>query len=464
MSIHGFLADLQERRPGQKLSFLLAFVSIVLYVQIAFFTQRTDTFLLLSCFSVLFIIHLFLTKSILSFNFLIGFGILFRFIFLFSIPNLSDDFYRFFWDGVLINNHINPFLYLPRAVIENQSIIIPALDITLFESLNSPDYFTVYPPVCQFVFWISATLGNGNLRIAIFIMKIFMFLAEIGSILIILKLLKIYGLRREYIYFYIFNPLIIIELVGNIHFEAFLIFFVLLSIYYFQKNNFLLSSIAFALAISSKLTPILMLPFFLKRLKIKRALFFYILVLCIAALTFLPFLGSALINGLASSIGLYFQKFEFNASIFYIIREIGFWVKGWDIIQVASKWLALSTVTIILAVTFLENTKRQNLPGVFIWSLFIYFAFASIIHPWYATPILAFCWFSKYRFPVVWSFTIFLSYAGYTTDGFQEHLWVLLLEYIPVYAVMVYELWKYKDLIMLKNPLPEILAHSKAGA
>jgi len=243
MSIHGFLADLQERRPGQKLSFLLAFVSIVLYVQIAFFTQRTDTFLLLSCFSVLFIIHLFLTKSILSFNFLIGFGILFRFIFLFSIPNLSDDFYRFFWDGVLINNHINPFLYLPRDVIENQSIIIPALDITLFESLNSPDYFTVYPPVCQFVFWISATLGNGNLRIAIFIMKIFMFLAEIGSILIILKLLKIYGLRREYIYFYIFNPLIIIELVGNIHFEVFLIFFVLLSIYYLQKNNFLLSSI-----------------------------------------------------------------------------------------------------------------------------------------------------------------------------------------------------------------------------
>ncbi|MCG8305929.1 MAG: hypothetical protein MI975_00965 [Cytophagales bacterium] len=457
MSIRGFTEDLLNRRPGQKLSFTLAFVSLLLYVQIGYFTQRTDTALLLGSYTLLFALHLWLTKSILSYKFLIGFGILFRFVFLFSIPNLSDDFYRFFWDGILIDNKINPFQYLPREIIENPGIKINALDTKLFESLNSPDYYTVYPPVCQFVCWISAALSNGNIHIAVLLMKVFMFLAELGSIYIVLKLLKIYKLRREYIFFYVFNPLLIIELVGNIHFESFMIFFVLCAVYFLKKRRLFASAFVFALAISSKLIPVLMLPFFLKRLKLKRSIVFYILTLGIAGLTFMPFSGPALLHGMGSSIGLYFQKFEFNASIFYIIREIGFWIKGWDIIQIASKWLALSTVLTILFVSMLENTKKQNLPGTMIWPLFIYFAFASIVHPWYAAPILAFCWFSKFRFPVVWSYTIFLSYAGYTANGFQEQLWVLLVEYILVYGVMIFELIRYKDFIQLKNPWRQIV-------
>lgn len=457
MSFRGFVDEQLDRRPGQKVSFILAFISLGLYVQIAFFTNRTDTSLLLISYSFLFLLHLWLTKSILSFKYLIGFGIVFRLIFLFSIPNLSDDFYRFFWDGILINNQINPFLYLPSEIIENHAISINALNINLLDSLNSPNYYTVYPPMCQFVFWIAADLSNGNIRIAVIVMKLFMFLAEVGSILLILKLLKIHKLRKEYIFFYVLNPLLIIELVGNIHFEAFLIFFVLLSIYFVHEKKVVLGSVAMALAIASKLIPILMLPFFLKRLKFKKSIIFYGLTLGFAAITFLPFFGSALVNGMTSSLGLYFQKFEFNASIFYIVREIGFWVKGWDIIQAASKWLALSTVSVIALLTIFENTNKQTFPGIFIWPLFIYLAFSSIIHPWYITPIVAFSLFSKYRFPLVWSFTIFLSYSGYRVDGFEEQLWVLLTEYLLVYGVMIYELIKYKDLIALKNPINDFI-------
>lgn len=458
MSIQGFTSELFDRRPGQRLSFILAFASVALYIQIAYFTPRTETAILLGSYTVLFLLSLILTKSILSFKFLLGFGIVFRLIFIFSIPNLSDDFYRFFWDGVLTDNQINPFLYLPREIIQNPAIIIPALDPTLLESLNSPDYYTVYPPVCQFVFWIAATFSDGNIHAAVLIMKSFIFMSEVGSIFLIIHLLKIYKINREKTLFYILNPLVIIELVGNIHFDAFLIFFVLLSVYLLQKNKFFLGAMMFAFAIASKLTPILLLPFFLKRFKIKKSLVFYSLVISLTVVCFLPFYGSALVHGLSSSIGLYFQKFEFNASVFYIVREIGFWVKGWDIIQVASKWLSLTTFSLILAVTFFENNKTQNLPGIFIWPLFFYFAFASIIHPWYVTPLVAFCLFSNYWFPVVWSFTIFLSYAGYSSDGFQEQTWVLFVEYLPVYAVLIYELWKNKDLLMIRNSLPEIFS------
>lgn len=458
MIAQGLASELSDRRPGQRLSFILAFLSIVLYAQIAFFTHRTETLLLIGSYAILFLLYLVLTKSVLSFKFLLGFGIVFRLILLFSIPNLSDDFYRFFWDGMLIDNQINPFLYLPREIIENPSISIPALNPDLFNLLNSPEYYTVYPPVCQFVFWIAAATSGGNLHLAVFIMKIFMFLAEMGSIFLIIKLLKTHKLRKEITLLYILNPLVIIELVGNIHFEAFLIFFVLLAVYFLQKNKMVPASIPFALAIASKLTPILMLPFFLKRLKIRKAILFYVLIIVLSALTFLPFIGSALVAGMSSSIGLYFQTFEFNASIFYIIREIGFWVKGWDIIQIAGKWLALITVLILVTVSIMENTKKQNIPGILFWPLFIYFAFASIIHPWYVTPLVAFSLFSNYRFPIVWSFTIFLSYASYGADGFQEHLWVLLTEYLIVFGYMSYELIKNKDLIRIKNPWPELFS------
>ena len=457
MSILSLASDIVTSRPGQKLSFILAFISIGLYINIAFFLQRTETGTLLISYSIIFFLYLALTRSVLSFNFLLGFGILFRLIFLFSVPNLSDDFNRFFWDGVLIDNQINPFLFLPREIMDNPSISISALNKVLFESLNSPDYFTVYPPICQFVFWISASLSGGNLRIAVLIMKIFMFLAELGSIYLIIKLLKIHKIRREFVLFYILNPLVIIELVGNIHFEAFLIFFVLLAAYFIQNKRLVSGSFAFAFAIASKLTPILMLPFFLKRLRIKNAFLFYVITMAVTVLTFLPFIGSALISGLSSSIGLYFQTFEFNASIFYVIREIGFWIKGWDIIQIAGKWLALNTVIIILITTFFENAKTQNIPGIFLWPLFIYFAFASIIHPWYVTPLVAFSLFSNYRFPILWSFTIFLSYSGYGADGFKEHLSVLLVEYLAVYGYMIYEILKNKDIIKIKNPWPDII-------
>jgi len=457
MNTRGFVADLLDRTPGQRLSFVLTFASIVLYAQIAFFTHRTETSLLIASYAGLFLLYLMLTKSILSFKFLLTFGIIFRLIFLFSIPHLSDDYFRFFWDGVLNSNAINPFMYLPREIIENPSLAISSLDSNLFESLNSPDYHTVYPSVCQFVFWVSANLSGGNLRIAVLIMKLFIFLAEIGSIFLIIKLLKIHKIRKELTLLYILNPLVIIELVGNIHFEAFLICFVLLAVYALQSNKLTWGSIAFAFAIASKLTPILMLPFFLKRLKIKRALLFYLLTLALAAFTFLPFIDKSLIAGMSSSIGLYFQKFEFNASIFYIVREIGFWVKGWDIIEIAGKWLAFTTVSVIMIVALLENNKKQNIPGMLLWPLFIYFSMASIIHPWYATPLVAFCLFSNYRFPIVWSFTIFLSYAGYGIHGFEEQLWVLLLEYLTVYGFMIYELIKNKDLIIIKNPWAEII-------
>lgn len=456
MSWRGLLTEFFERRPGQKLSFGLAFISLGLYVQLAYFTPRSESVLLISCFTILFAFYLMLSKSVLSFKTLLVFGIIYRLLFVFSTPVLSDDFYRFFWDGMLIVNRINPFQYLPKEIIENPAMNIPAIDAGLYAMLNSPEYYTVYPPICQFIFWISARISGGNIYLAVLTMKIIFMMAELGSIYIIWNLLKILKGKKELTLLYILNPLVIIELVGNIHFEAIMIFAVLMAVYAIAKRNWIGGAFGFALAIVAKLTPLLLLPFFLKRLKLKTSILFYVITLSIAGLAFLPFMGSELVQGLGSSIGLYFQKFEFNASIFYIIRAFGFWMKGYDVIQTAGIWLGMITFISIVFLAFFQNTKTQNLAGIFVWPLLIYFAFASIVHPWYVTPLIAFCLFTNYRFPIVWSYTIFLSYLGYSVDGFQEQIWVLWVEYLSAFGVMLYELLKYKDLISTKNPWPEI--------
>lgn len=233
-----WITELTTRRPGQLFSLAMVFLSIALYTQIAFFTRRTDTLILISSYSALFLMYWLLTRSILSYKYLIGFGIAFRLLFVFSIPSLSDDFFRFVWDGILTKHQVNPFMYTPREIVENPLINLPELNVRLFAALNSPDYFSVYPPVSQFVFWLATYFAGGSLHIAVFIMKIFVFAAELGSIFMIIKLLSLHHLKREYIYYYVLNPLVVIELTGNLHFDGIMVFFVLLAVYFCIRINF----------------------------------------------------------------------------------------------------------------------------------------------------------------------------------------------------------------------------------
>ncbi|MCB9334026.1 MAG: hypothetical protein H6574_23480 [Lewinellaceae bacterium] len=109
----------------------------------------------------------------------IGLGIGLRVLLLFSIPNLSDDFYRFLWDGRLSAQGIHPFAHTPAYFIENQ-IALTGITPELFANLNSPAYYTVYPPVCQAVFWMAAKLYPESLTGGVFVLKLFLFFCELG--------------------------------------------------------------------------------------------------------------------------------------------------------------------------------------------------------------------------------------------------------------------------------------------
>ena len=142
---------------------------------------------------------------------------------------------------------------------------------------------------------------------------------------------------------------------------------------------------------------------------------------------------------------LWFQKFEFNASIYYIVRWIGFQLKGYNIIASAGKILPLMVILILNGLAFFRrNNSTQKLIETMLVGVSAYFFLATTVHPWYiATPLLLSV-FTKFRFALVWSFLVMLSYSAYIKNGFQENYWLIAVEYILVIGIFVLEIFKPK--------------------
>ena len=435
---------------------LLVLILIGSVFYLTYFVKRHETTALLITFSLCFIAYaviLLLASSGREIYFLTAAAMVARFVFLPALPNLSDDFYRFLWDGMLLNHAIHPFAHLPSALVAQGYLnSFPAIASTLFQQMNSPDYFTIYPPVGQALFATATFFSPNSLSGGILLMRFPMLIAEAVSIFFLIKLLKIYKLPAKYVLLFALNPLVILELSGNLHLEVFMICFLLVSIYLFQQNRWVLSAVFFALAICSKLVPLIFLPLFIRRLGMRKSVYFFGIVGITCLLLFLPLLNAELLTGLQSSIGLYFQKFEFNASIYYLVREIGYEIKGFNIIEEAGKWMALFAFAGIVLFSIFE--KCQRLPEAFLWALLIYYLFAAIVHPWYVTPLVAFSVFSRFRFAIVWSLLIFFSYAGYHKDGFEENMAIVMLEYSVLLGVMLYEIWNYVKQKPYAQPQP----------
>ena len=431
-------------------------LSLIVYIAVGFFTEREDFASYFIGYTALFGGYLYLFRSNINLKWGLFAGLAFRIVLLFSVPNLSDDFYRFFWDGQLIGHGISPFEMTPADWIEAPPADGPAaLTTALFESLNSPNYFTIYPPICQYIFGIAASISLGNIYWAVFIMKLFILLFEIGSIFLLISLIRHWQYPVRLIFLYALNPLVILELTGNLHFEAGMLFFVLLAVWFLVKKRASLSAVAMSLAICTKLLPLMFLPFLVKRFLfpygeshtetlgnrfIKMLQYFSIVGLLSIGL-FASILSWGDVTNIFSSIDLYFRSFEFNASIYYVVREIGYWVKGWNIIQIAGPVLGLLTLISILLLAFFEKKYCiERYPRMMLYALSIYFLFANIVHPWYLTPLIALCIFTNFRFPILWSFLISLTYIAYINpDQYQENYYLVGLEYILVFVFIIYE-------------------------
>lgn len=373
---------------------------------------------------------------------LLGAAFVLRLLLLFMWPNLSDDFYRFVWDGRLLAAGHEPFALLPRDVLHTAAGEAAGLTDALFAKLNSPDYFTVYPPVAQASFWLAARLSPQSVYGSVLVLRILQLLAEAGTLWLLPRVLRRMNMPARSALLYALNPLVILELTGNLHAEALVVFFCLAAMY-FLSNRFYFSAMLFGLGIAAKLLPLLLLPLLWRLLGTRRMLVYSVVAVGVAAVCFLPLLAGGFVPHLLSSIDLYFRKFEFNASLYYLVREAGFVAKGYNIIGVAGPALLLLS---LLGIAVLALRKAQgDVTAVFArraaLALFVYYACAAIVHPWYVVPVLLWCVMGRWRFGLVWSVMVWVSYSAYGVDGFAEHFWLLFLEYVVVLGVLVGELY-----------------------
>ena len=432
-----------QKIPAGLLFGLLVVLGVLGYLLLGYFTLRTNFTQLISLFCALFGLYGLVLVWPWSQRYLqawIGAAVGFRLLLLLVVPNLSDDYARFVWDGRLLAHGFNPYLYLPASLLNSPVLAQAGLNKALFDLLNSPQYFTVYPPLNQAFFGLAAWLSGQNLLLNIVFLRGFILVAELGTCWL---LYSPKNPRRVLIY--ALNPLVIIELTSNLHFEAVVIFFLILAFRWLQTRP-VLSAGALALAIGTKLLPLLFLPLIVGQLGWRRAVVYCATLGLGIALLFWPFLSVELFQNMGKSLDLYFQKFEFNASLYYLARAIGFWYKGYNVIQTLGPALSLLAGLGIVWIGFSRwvgfGQNFQGLTSRALLSLLIYFLAATTVHPWYITTLVALCGFTVFRFPVVWSALLPLTYAAYAAVPFRENPWFLVLEY-GILSIFVALEWGY---------------------
>lgn len=422
---------------------LVAIICIFVYTLLSLHVvNRDDTLLLFSSFVILGILLFKLQKVGVKLFYIIVVGLIFRSVFIYYIPSLSQDFYRFIWDGSLQLLGKNPYLFKPDDIIG--TIDFP-LSNTIYEAMGSLSArnYSNYPPVSQWIYRIASHFNNGYILHPILILRSFALLGDVLVVYFGIKILKLLKQPESLIGWYILNPLVIIELFGNLHGEGLMIGLGLGGMYFAFRNRLLLAGIFFGLAISTKLLPLLLVPLFFKYLTMKQRLWFFPTCAIITIMPWLWYLDMNLISNYSSTIRLWFVNFEFNASLHYLAREIHYLFYDFNIIRRVGKFTPFLVLTIVTIGTLAPKNKTPSgLMKSGLLVLTLYFFITTTVHPWYIISLLVLGIPLGYFYTVIWSLTVLWSYWAYGENGFNENFYIIGTEYILVYACFIYEMFK----------------------
>ncbi len=234
---------------------------------------------------------------------------LFRLSILFAPPYLSDDSYRYVWDGRVQAAGINPYRYVP-ADEQLQSL----RDEEIYPKINRRDYaHTIYPPMAEAVFLLTTRVSE-----SITWMKATMIGFEAIAIWVIAQLLAACGLPRQRILIYAWHPLVIWEFAGSGHVDPIAIAFIALALLARRKNAEVATGVALACAALAKVFPIVLLPGLTKRWNWKIPLAVLITIL----LGYVPYLSVGPRNALVFLLGQAPERGIESGKQFFLLSAI----------------------------------------------------------------------------------------------------------------------------------------------
>ena len=362
---------------------------------------------------------------------IVGWALIFRLSVLWVTPGfLSDDIYRYAWDGLVQQAGINPYHYPPEA---------PELgflrDDTIYPMINRKWALTLYPPGAQLFFRLLAWLCPGD----IVAMKAVILLADVGSIALLLLMLNQLALPRSNILLYAWHPLVVVELGISGHLDGLMLPCVLLALLCLVHNRSWLMGTSLAMATLLKLYPAILLPALYRKGGWPMPLAFFGLV----GLGYLLYLGAG-----AQIIGYlpyYIAPDEFHN---LGLRPILMWLVGLFTENPFPYVKGLSAVTLVLVMVhcarYCHKTDQQALHwGVGLIALYLLLVSPSVFQ-WYLVWLLALVTLTQsWLTPawLYWSWAVNLDYLE-TLPLFTNALYRLhIVEYVPVFAWIIGYWW-----------------------
>jgi hypothetical protein len=350
----------------------------------------------------------------------------FRLILLPTSPSLSDDVYRYVWEGRLHWLGFNPY-----AVSPDDPALAPWRD-HVYEKINNKDLPAIYPPVMQ---WAGALAA---LHPSVASMKALFVAADMVAILLLCRLLAARGRPPGHAVIYAWNPLVVVEVAASGHNDPLAVMFLLAATVGIIGERRVLSTAALALSALSKLFPLALAPFFLRRAGAA-----LLLLPVMLAAGYLPYLDAG--AGLLRSPREYAERWRFNDSLFGLIERAvdaaglpsvarrATDALGLDILYAMPHMLARGIAALVAACALAWIARRAWRGAVAIDRAIALFTgtvlvLMPVMHPWYLLWILP--WMAVEPVPA------WIALTGLAPLASLDAAWARWAVYLPFYALL----------------------------
>jgi len=337
---------------------------------------------------------------------------LWHFQFLRMPPGLDDDVHRYVWDGRVQRLGYNPYIVVPNDP------ALASLHTSETRSLNNPEVPSPYPAGAQLFFRAVTSIHE-----SMFAMKLAFVLCDFAIVFLLLDFLRRTKQAEHWVLAFAWNPLLAIEVAGSGHVDILGVLLLLISAASLARRWRPIAAISFALAVAVKFLPIVLLPLYWKRVRLRDAA----LATIALGLLYVPFLDHGRIP--LGSLGTYVQRFRFNDPVFARLERLA-----------APQLLAgLAVLVGFLTAIWMRRKSAEVSSDAFAWPMAASLFFAPVVYPWYLLWLLPFLRSVSTVPLMVWTLSIIPTYYVWhlRTVGGQ---WlvpdrIMLLEYGSVAVV-----------------------------
>ncbi len=336
---------------------------------------------------------------------------LWRIPFLMTPPGSDDDIHRYLWDGRVQRLGYNPYSVIPADP------ALAGLHTPETRGLNNPEVPSPYPAGAQLFFRAVTAIHE-----SIFALKVAFVVCDLAIVLVLLDILRCSGQGAHWVLAYAWNPLLATDVAGSGHIDIVGVLLLLVSVAALVRRWRAVAALAFGLAVTVKLLPIVLLPLYWRRVRMRDAA----LAAIVVGLLYVPFFNHGRIP--IGSLGTYVQRFRFNDPVFATLERVA-----------APQLVAgLAVLVGFLTAIWMRSKALAWSSDAFAWPMAASLLCAPVVYPWYLLWLLPFLRSASTVPIIVWTVSIIPTYYVWHLRTLGRPWlvpgWIMLLEYGSVAA------------------------------